>query len=137
MDISLDMASEQQARVSPTLIAVNQILALSSQELQSAIKLEADENPAFEIIEHQTCSICGEVLRHGVCVNCARKNVAANNRSNVMDDYNPGALAESDYSSLGGSVGYNGFSDSDEEFDPISLVASEASMHERLMYDLR
>src|SRR5689334_3912323 len=32
MDLSLDMSAEQTQRVSPTLIAVNQILALSSQE---------------------------------------------------------------------------------------------------------
>ena len=72
MDISIDMNVEQQMRVSPTLIAVNHILALSSQELQELIKQEAEENPAFEIVEHQTCSICGEQLINGICVNCSR-----------------------------------------------------------------
>src|SRR5437764_819960 len=66
MDLSIDMTQEQTLRVSPTLIAVNQILALSSQELQTAIKLEAEENPAFEITEHQTCNLCGEVLKPGI-----------------------------------------------------------------------
>src|SRR5436305_14960020 len=72
MDLSLDMIVEQQQRVSPTLIAVNQILALSSQELQVAIKQEAEENPAFEVTERQTCNMCGEVLKNGVCTNCLR-----------------------------------------------------------------
>src|SRR5207249_3567498 len=57
MDISLEMNAEQSLRVSPTLIAVNQILALSSLELQAAIKQEAEENPALEIQERQTCNI--------------------------------------------------------------------------------
>lgn len=130
----MDMTAEQQVRVSPTLIAVNQILALSSQELQTAIKLEAEENPAFEITEHPTCTICGEVLKHGVCINCARKSVVTDGRSAVNDDFNLGSLADSDYLSSGG---YSVFSDSDDEFDPVSLVASEATMPERLMNDLR
>lgn len=130
----MDMTAEQQVRVSPTLIAVNQILALSSQELQVAIKLEAEENPAFEITEHPTCTICGEVLKHGVCINCARKSLVTDGRSSVNDDFNLGSLADSDYLSSGG---YSAFSDSDDEFDPVSLVASEATMPERLMNDLR
>jgi len=59
LDLNIDMSSEMGMRVSPTIIAVNQILSLSSMELQKAIKLEAEENPAFEILEHQTCPICG------------------------------------------------------------------------------
>src|SRR5690349_20734940 len=72
MDLSLDFSQEMGMKVSPTLIAVNQILALSSQELQTAIKQEAEDNPAFEIVEHQVCSICGETLRGQICTNCVR-----------------------------------------------------------------
>lgn len=134
MDISLDMAVEQSLRVSPTLIAVNQILALSSQELQAAIKQEAEENPALEITEHQTCSLCGEVLRHGVCMNCTRRTLAGEQRSHSSDEYNASALLENDYTGSGYS---SGLSDLDEEFDPVALVASELTMRERLMMDLR
>jgi RNA polymerase sigma-54 factor len=133
MDLSIEMSPEQTVRVSPTLIAVNQILALSSQELQAAIKQEADENPAFEIVEHATCNLCGEVLKHGVCVNCSRKGLTQEARQSGLEEYNPGAMIESDFGSgFGGS-----FADIDEEFDPVALVASEPTMRERLMNDLR
>src|SRR5437868_3478517 len=101
MDLSLDMTQEQTIKVSPTLIAVNQILALSSQELQAAIKQEAEENPAFEIIEHQTCNVCGEVLNHGICVNCSRRGLKSDGRQSTTDDYSPSAMVEADYGSSG------------------------------------
>src|SRR5947209_10643974 len=101
MDLSLDMTQEQTVRVSPTLIAVNQILALSSQELQTAIKQEADENPAFEITEHQTCSLCGEVLKHGICTNCMRRGMAQDSRLNSGDDFSASSLIDSDYGGSG------------------------------------
>jgi RNA polymerase sigma-54 factor len=133
MDISIDMNVEQQMRVSPTLIAVNYILALSSQELQELIKQEADENPAFDIVEHQTCSICGEQLRNGVCVNCSRAAAQSTTSADVSDEFAFGALGYRDepYSS-----GLSGGAD-DDDFDPVSLVASEPTFGERLMIDLR
>jgi RNA polymerase sigma-54 factor len=131
MDISLEMNAEQTLRVSPTLIAVNQILALSSQELQAAIKHEAEENPALEIQERQTCNICGEVLRHGICVVCSRRTYKVDSQSNGGEDYSQGLL--SDFAGAGGTYSLAG----DEEFDPVALVASEPTMRERLMDDLR
>lgn len=137
MDISLEMNAEQTLRVSPTLIAVNQILALSSQELQAAIRQEAEENPALEIQERQTCNICGEVLKHGVCVACSRSSHKADNRTSAADeysqadDYTRGSVL--DYGGPGGLYGLPG----DEEFDPVALVASEPTMRDRLMNDLR
>src|SRR6266478_722146 len=133
MDLSLEMNVEQSVKVSPTLIAVNTILALSSQELQNLIKQEAEENPAFEIFEQQTCAICGEHLHNGICLNCRQTTAASRSNNDVSDDFN--------YSSLGyndegfGSKGLSGYDESD--FDPISLVASESSMRERMTVDLR
>src|SRR5436305_15292852 len=124
MDLSLDMIVEQQQRVSPTLIAVNQILALSSQELQVAIKQEAEENPAFEVIEHQTCNICGEVIKNGVCMNCLRTRNGTS-RTSPSDEVTP-SLPDSDY---GGGYNFSSaFGDGDDEFDPVSLVASEPTL---------
>jgi len=135
MELSLEMSPEQTARVSPTLIAVNQILALSSQELQAAIKQEAEENPALDIVEHQTCSICGEVLKHGICTNCARPNSQRDTPSSTNEDQNYGSLAGLDY---GGERGFGAVgAESDEEFDPVSLVAAEPTMRERLINDLQ
>jgi RNA polymerase sigma-54 factor len=135
MDLSLDMLVEQQQRVSPTLIAVNQILALSSQELQVAIKQEAEENPAFEVTERLTCAICGEVLKNGVCINCLRGHPSGNSRVTPNDEMAQPSASDADY---GGGYGFSsGYNDGDDEFDPVSLVASEPSMRERLMYDMR
>jgi RNA polymerase sigma-54 factor len=133
MDLSVDMNFEQTPRVSPTLIAVNTILALSSQELQTLIKQEAEENPALEIVEHDTCVICGEALHNGVCLNCLRTGNTRSTNSDVSDDFNFGSLGynEEGYVSRG-----SGGAD-DPDFDPISLVASESTMRERLMLDLR
>jgi RNA polymerase sigma-54 factor len=132
MDVSMDMGVEQQMRVSPTLIAVNHVLALSSQELQNLIKQEADENPALEIIEHHTCSFCGEVLSNGVCVACLRK------KTPDQDQYSGDEFGFSQlgYRDEGSEGGFSAVTDSDE-FDPISLVASEPSLRERLLLDLR
>jgi RNA polymerase sigma-54 factor len=132
MDVSLDMNVEQSMKVSPTLIAVNTILALSSQELQNLIKQEAEENPALEITEHQTCAICGETLRNGACLNCLRRDSAANRQSDTSDDFSFASLGYGDEGFRGG-----GSSSDEDDFDPISLVASEISMHERLLTDLR
>src|SRR5512138_3820171 len=96
MDISIDMNVEQQMRVSPTLIAVNHILALSSQELQELIKQEAEENPAFEIVEHQTCSICGEQLKNGVCLHCSRRTAQETANNDAADEFGFGSLGYRD-----------------------------------------
>ena len=131
MDLSFDYSQEMGMRVSPTLIAVNQILALSSQDLQQAIKLEAEENPAFEILEHQTCPICGETLRGSICIACARRDPA---QAQTTDAFNFEEYAYNPDYAIGGS--YNAQS-SDEEFDPMTLVAAEKTLGERLMSDLR
>ncbi|HUS14654.1 MAG TPA: RNA polymerase factor sigma-54 [Chloroflexia bacterium] len=127
LDINIDMSSEMGMRVSPTLIAVNQILSLSSMELQKAIKIEAEENPAFEILEHQTCPICGEQIHGNLCSNCAKRTVTDNSPSDGLsfDDYN-------DYSVGGGYTA----SAEDEDFDPMTLVAAEKTLGERLVMDL-
>jgi RNA polymerase sigma-54 factor len=132
LDLNLDIGSEMGMRVSPTLIAVNQILSLSSMELQKAIQVEAEDNPAFEILEHQVCPICGEKLRGNMCTNCAKRTATADSGTTLdgptFDDYGYG-----DYS-VGGTYTVSG---DDEEFDPMTLVAAERTLGERLMGDLR
>lgn len=133
MDFSLDMSVEQSVRVSPTLIAVNHVLALSSQELQALIKQEAEENPAFDLIEHQTCAICGEVLFNGVCRNCLRRAPDPTPDRSLSDTFDLSSLGYNDDGTSGTLYG----GAENDEFDPISLVASEASMYERLLLDMR
>src|SRR5215210_1643165 len=129
MDLSLDLNLEQSARVSPTLIAVNHILSLSSQELQALIKQEADENPAFELTEHQTCTICGEVLKNGLCFNCLRGKSGVDSAHQSGEEFSYNSLGYKDEAS---DNSFSGVSD-DGEFDPVSLVAAEPTMRERLM----
>ncbi|HUP27611.1 MAG TPA: RNA polymerase factor sigma-54 [Chloroflexia bacterium] len=131
MDISLDLNYEQSMRVSPTLIAVNHVLALSSQELQNLIKQEAEDNPALELTEHHTCAICGDVLKNGICFNCLRGQSPERASPSLSEEFNLGSLgykdqADGSYSSM-----------MDDEFDPVSLVAAEPTMRERLILDLR
>lgn len=133
MDISFEQNFEQSARVSPTLIAVNHVLALSSQELQALIKQEADENPALDVIEHHTCARCGEVLANGVCRGCVRRSADKSREDDGSDTFDLGSLGYRD-DELRGTL--SGLPDNDE-FDPVSLVAAEASMDERLMLDVR
>jgi RNA polymerase sigma-54 factor len=133
MDLSLDLNLEQSARVSPTLIAVNHILALSSQELQTLIKQEADENPALELTEHHTCTICGEVLKNGVCFNCLGGKSSVDTAHQSGDEFSYSALG---YKDEGSDNSFSGLAE-DSEFDPVSLVAAEPTMRERLMLDLR
>src|SRR5437588_11068856 len=57
--MQMDMVPEQTARVSPTLIMVNQLLALSSLELQHMVRTEIEQNPALESVESTTCTSCG------------------------------------------------------------------------------
>ncbi|HVG00255.1 MAG TPA: RNA polymerase factor sigma-54, partial [Chloroflexia bacterium] len=129
------LIQEQSARVSPTLIAVNHVLALSSQELQNLIKQEAEENPAFDIVEHHTCTICGEVLKNGVCLNCIRNTSATSTpQASNPDDFGYGSTSYRDEEV--DSPSYSPMGD-DDDFDPVSLVAAEATMHERLLLDLR
>jgi RNA polymerase sigma-54 factor len=150
MDLSLELNQtiEQTIKVSPTLIAVNHILALSSQELQALIKQEAEENPAFEIIEHQTCNICGEVLKNGICLSCSRSSAQPQTpAAETMDESALGLLTykedvqlqlqleDTTYSSYSSYPSLAG--GEDDDFDPMSLVAAEATMRERLLMDMR
>lgn len=133
MDLINDLSMEMNTtmKVSPTLIAVNQILALSSMELQQLIKEELDQNPALELNEKPTCNTCGELMHNGFCANCQKRAVSSPAEAGVSDfsgyreydDYNMG---------YGGSSSYN----DDDEFDPMTLIASEAGVMERLQSDL-
>ena len=133
MDFSFELNVEQSARVSPTLIAVNHVLALSSQELQALIKQEAEENPALDLIEHQTCARCGEVLAHGACRGCLRRTSDTSHEDDAGDSFDFSSLGYRDDELRGA---FSSLPENDE-FDPVSLVAAEASMDERFMLDVR
>jgi len=117
---------------------LNQILALSSQELQEEIRREIDSNPALDLDERQVCPTCGSSYNGRVCQRCLAENPAGmasrvnSERKSTSDEY---ADSNEDYYipdetwSAGGRGG-------DEEFDPITIVAAEMSLSERILVDL-
>jgi len=140
LDLSIGLSQEQQVRVSPSLIALNQILALSSQELQEEIRREIESNPALELDERQVCPTCGSSYNGRVCQRCLAENPgsgAANRlsgeRKSTSDEYTDSNedyyIPDEGWSSGGGRGG-------DEEFDPITIVAAEMSLSERILVDL-
>ncbi|MHB0871413.1 MAG: RNA polymerase factor sigma-54 [Chloroflexota bacterium] len=128
MDMDLDAIQEQlpqqTMKVSPRLVAANHILQLSSMELQQAISSELEDNPALELIDIPTCPTCGTQLQGSICPQCLRRQKPENE---LLDG--PDANDEPYF-------GQN-LRSSDEEFDPITQVAAEVSLPERLLTELR
>lgn len=137
-NMQMQMVPEQTMKVSPTLIMVNQLLALSSLELQHAVLAELEDNPALESLESVTCTSCGAGTTGKYCPVC-------------MQPVFPSAPADgprsrgSDFSIGGGDDEYEPedyrprntqAAVAEEEFDPLTLVATESSMAEQLLSDL-
>jgi RNA polymerase sigma-54 factor len=124
LDQSLDLSSRQQLKVSPRLVAANNILQLSSQELQQAIATELSENPALELLDVPTCQVCGSELQGSICPLCIQRQKGL---EPVRDEYS-NVYEDKDFRPAG--VG------EDDEFDPLTKVASEPTLAERLLSDL-
>jgi len=132
MELELDLGQEytpnQTLKVSPRLVAANYILELSSQELQQQIANELNDNPALELVEVPTCRVCGTELQGSICPRCIQ--------------HQKGSSATSPYNSDGQGYGYEDGSDArnrsqeDEEFDPLTRVASEQTLSEKLLMDM-
>ena len=123
MDVSMDMSAEMRQWVSPSLIEANYILSLSRQELQEVIRDEMLANPALEIEDRETCPVCGGVIDGPYCPTClvSQQDERA---EKSFDDYPEMMLQQSP----------NGISDDD--FDPMTLIASEASLHQQILADV-
>lgn len=125
MELELNQNQEQQltTKVSPRLVAANYILELSSQELQQAIAKELEENPAFEMIEVPVCQVCGTELQGSICPRCIQRQKAEelppDDQFPYVDDYHS-RPASSD----------------EEEFDPLTQVAAEETLAEKLLREL-
>src|SRR5690349_3150153 len=119
MELELDLGQEyspnQSLKVSPRLVAANYILELSSQELQQAIATELSENPALELVDVPTCRVCGTELQGSICPRCIQRQKVGNT-SYGADNHN--------YNYEDGTDSRNRSGD-DEEFDPLTRVASE------------
>jgi RNA polymerase sigma-54 factor len=130
MELELDLGQEysptQSLKVSPRLVAANYILELSSQELQQQISTELSENPALELVDVPTCRVCGTELQGSICPRCIQRQkgsststLNAETRSYGYDE--------------GSSAGTRG---EDDEFDPLTRVASEQTLAERLLMEM-
>jgi RNA polymerase sigma-54 factor len=130
MELELDLAQEytpsQTMKVSPRLVAANYILELSSQELQQAISAELNDNPALELVEVPTCRVCGTEMQGSICPRCIQRQksgsaAATEPRANYAYD------DPADRANRGGD---------DEDFDPLTRVASEQTLAEKLLMEM-
>jgi RNA polymerase sigma-54 factor len=128
-DFSQDMSGSQQLRVSPRLVAASYILELSSQELQQQIANELNDNPALELVDVPTCSACGSELQGKVCPWCIQRQRSEETpRNSEHEDLAAGMYDDPPPPSSQRLT--------DEEFDPLTQVASEETLAEKLMADL-
>ena len=118
MDMSMGMGllPQQQMKASPALIALNNMLVLSTLELQQLVQNELEENPALEQMESDEalCSRCGRPLSGATCIYCLHEDMKL-------------AEAERDDASA---------PPSDDEFDPLLAVAAPTTLREQLQRDL-
>jgi RNA polymerase sigma-54 factor len=132
MELELDLTQEftqsQTLKVSPRLVAANYILELSSQELQQQIATELSENPALELVEIPTCRVCGTELQGSICPRCIQRQ-----KSGTTSTYSSDGRGYSYDDSPADSR--NRGSD-DEDFDPLTRVASEQTLAEKLLMDM-
>lgn len=115
MSMGMDLLPQQQMRASPALIALNNMLVLSSLDLQQLVQQEIDENPALDQIENEDalCSRCGRPLSGPTCIYCLHEDMKL-------------AEAERD----------DAAAPSDDEFDPLLAIAAPISLRENLRRDL-
>jgi DNA-directed RNA polymerase specialized sigma54-like protein len=104
--------------------AANSILELSSRELQQAIATELQDNPALEVVEVPTCRVCGTEMRGFICPRCIQQQKSGS----------PTSGADSHSSNPDGGSEIRG--SEDEEFDPLTSVAFEQTLAEKLMADM-
>ena len=115
MAMGMSMLPQQQMKVSPSLITLNSMLTLSAVELHQLVQNELSENPALEQAEADegSCAVCHRPLIGGICPFCAQE----------QSTY---VMAERD--NLTGGT--------DEEVDPLLLVAAPVALYETLQQDL-
>lgn len=128
LDFSQDLSGQQQLRVSPRLVAASYILELSSQELQQQIANELNDNPALELVDVPTCQACGSELQGKVCPWCIQRQRSEDLPRDAGEDLAAGMYEDPPPPSSQRLT--------DEEFDPLTQVASEETLAEKLLAEL-
>ncbi|MDI3341775.1 MAG: RNA polymerase sigma-54 factor, partial [Sphaerobacter sp.] len=124
MDVSMDLSPEMRVWISPSLIEANYILSLSRMELQEVINQELQANPALEMEEREVCPFCGSVLEGGYCTICL-VNPRQEHPEEPFEDY-----PEQLYTATPRER------DDADDFDPMTLVASEQTLQEQILSDV-
>ncbi len=123
MEMSQDSSQILATRVSPRLIAANHILEMSSQELHEAISSELTDNPALDMVDISSCPTCGQPVEGDACPRCTR----GQEQTKIVDP-------TEQYLD---NIAWNSTAISrDEEFDPLTLVAAQVTLQEKLLADL-
>ena len=129
MSIEMYQAAGQSQLQTPAwLIEANQVLALSSTELQSLVQKELEENPALELDERTICPACGRAFQGACCPHCLSlvpSSLPQAESAAGLDD-TASWLADAERG------GYD-----DDEFDPTLLLASRMSLGDQLRLALR
>lgn len=117
MSMGMQMTPQMQMKASPALIALNNMLIMSTLDLQQMIQQELEENPALEISENEEeiCQRCGRPITSSTCMYCLQEDMRT---------------IEADRDDYTGPI-------EDDEFDPLMLVAAPPSLGENLLRDLR
>ncbi len=122
----LTQTLKQKPTVSPQLILANELLQLSSLELEQTIAQELAENPALEARQIRRCPECGTQMFDDVCPNCrqveARTDQPWRDRRAAPD---------------GGTGPPRGTDGSGDWSDPVSGVPSSMSLTEYLLHQAR
>ncbi len=125
LDLSQDFNPVQTLKVSPRLVAANYILELSSQELQQTIANELNDNPALELIEVATCPVCGTEMHGSICPRCIQRQKQDMQSQSSDANYYYDDTAEP-----------RTRTPDEDDFDPMTRVASEQTLAEKLMMDM-
>src|ERR671916_475059 len=110
MEGGFELGQEMRPWVSPSLIEANYILSLSRLELETVVAAEMDANPALELDDRLTCPVCGGVLDGNYCAIC-------------LIVQRPDISRET-YEDFPEQMAIGGLGRDDDDFDPMTLVAS-------------
>ncbi len=131
MELEQTLLPHLGVNISAKLITSLKILQLSSEELSQTISQEMADNPALEIEEQALCPICGAPLENGACPECHPGASAT-----TTDDAGVADVADYDATTYMETRDRRN-QDGEEDYDPISLVASDMSLSEYLLAAMR
>ena len=123
----LTQTLKQKPTVSPQLILANELLQLSSLELEQAIAQELAENPALELRQVRQCPDCGAEMLGGTCQSCSWAEIEPDE---VWRDDGP-MIPDGDAGPPPGTAGAGTWN------DPISGMPSCISLTEHLLRQAR